>query len=150
MKKENTYLAGEIPWSWRWLSQGEAHPLHSGCADPCDFSKYGKLDCVICGGGGLCSCSPLVEKKKKNLKKYINKSNPFFKGFYLFIFRQRGREGEREREKYQCVVASWYWGPGPQPRHVPWLGIEPATLWSSARAQPTELQQPGLKSIFMG
>ena len=26
----------------------------------------------------------------------------FFKGFYLFIFRERGREGE----KYQWVVAS--------------------------------------------
>ena len=22
-----------------------------------------------------------------------------------------------------------YWGPGPQPRHVPWLGIELATFW---------------------
>ena len=22
-----------------------------------------------------------------------------------------------------------YWGPGLQPRHVPWLGIEPVTLW---------------------
>ena len=21
------------------------------------------------------------------------------------------------------------WGPGPQPRHVPWLGIQPANLW---------------------
>ena len=30
----------------------------------------------------------------------------FFKRFYLFIFRQRGREGEREGEKYQCVVVS--------------------------------------------
>ena len=27
---------------------------------------------------------------------------PFFKRFYLFILRERGREGE----KYQCVVAS--------------------------------------------
>ena len=26
--------------------------------------------------------------------------------FYLFIFRERGREGEREGEKRQCVVAS--------------------------------------------
>ena len=26
--------------------------------------------------------------------------------FYLFIFRQRGREGEREGEKHQYVVAS--------------------------------------------
>ena len=24
-----------------------------------------------------------------------------------------------------------YWGPGPHPRHVPWPGIEPATLWFS-------------------
>ena len=30
----------------------------------------------------------------------------FVLGFYLFIFRERGREGEREGEKYQCVVAS--------------------------------------------
>ena len=30
----------------------------------------------------------------------------FFKRFYLFIFRQKGREGEREGEKHQCVVAS--------------------------------------------
>ena len=26
--------------------------------------------------------------------------------FYLFNFRQRGKEGEREGEKYQCAVAS--------------------------------------------
>ena len=32
----------------------------------------------------------------------------FFKRFYfyLFIFRERGREGEREGEKHHCVVAS--------------------------------------------
>ena len=57
-----------------------------------------------------------------------------FKKNYLFIFRQRGREGE----KHQCVVASHgdqrvprcpYWGPGLQPRHVPWLGIKPVILW---------------------
>ena len=36
----------------------------------------------------------------------------FFLRFYLFIFRQRGREGQREEEKYQCVVAS----------HVPHTG----------------------------
>ena len=56
----HTYLAGEIPWSRRWFSQGEAHPLHSGCADPCDFPKCGKLDCIICGSGGLRSRFPLV------------------------------------------------------------------------------------------
>ena len=31
--------------------------------------------------------------------------NLFLKRFYLFIFRERGREGEREGEKHQCVVA---------------------------------------------
>ena len=50
-----------------------------------------------------------------------------------FTFRQRGREGERKGQKYHCrVVASQappYWGPGQQYRHVPWLGIELATLW---------------------
>ena len=34
-----------------------------------------------------------------NLKK-------LFKRFYVFIFRERGREGEREGEKHQCMVAS--------------------------------------------
>ena len=51
---------------------------------------------------------------------------PFFKkGFYLFIFRQKRGEGEK------CVVDSCvpHTGkPGLQLRHVPWLGIEPATL----------------------
>ena len=28
------------------------------------------------------------------------------KKFYLFIFRERGREGEREGEKHHCVVVS--------------------------------------------
>ena len=30
-----------------------------------------------------------------------------------------------------CLSHASDWGPGPQPRHVPWLGIEPATLWFS-------------------
>ena len=28
-----------------------------------------------------------------------------------------------------CLSCAPYWGPGPQPRHVPWLGIELAALW---------------------
>ena len=30
----------------------------------------------------------------------------WFLRFYLFIFRERGREGDREEKKHQCVVAS--------------------------------------------
>ena len=50
--------------------------------------------------------------------------------FKSIIFRE-GKAG-REGEKHQCVIASHtppHWRPGQQPRHVPWLGIEPATLW---------------------
>ena len=50
----------------------------------------------------------------------------FFTRFYLFIFRQLGKEGDREGEKHQCVVASHASPTGDlalQPRHVPWLGI---------------------------
>ena len=50
------------------------------------------------------------------------KTSFFFKRFYLFIFREKGREGEREGEKHQCVVASQVpptGEPGLQPRHVP-------------------------------
>ena len=60
----------------------------------------------------------------------------FFKLFiYLFLERAGGRE--KEREEHQCVKETSisclsttpYWGPGLQPRHVPWLELEPATFW---------------------
>ena len=60
MLPTHTYLAGEIPWSWRWFTQGEAQPLHFGCADHCEFPKCGNLDCIICGSGGLRPRSPLI------------------------------------------------------------------------------------------
>ena len=37
---------------------------------------------------------------------YFGALYSFLKRFYLFIFRERGREGDREGEKHQCVVAS--------------------------------------------
>ena len=43
-----------------------------------------------------------------------------------------------------CLLHAPCWGPGPQPRNVPWLGIEPEPFGSQACAQPTELHQPGL------
>ena len=54
----------------------------------------------------------------------------FFKIFYLFLERGEGTEKERERETSMCVCLSCapHWGPGLQPRNVPWLGITLATL----------------------
>ena len=41
-------------------------------------------------------------------------------------------ERRRERNKTQtpicCLSHTPSWGPGPQPRHVPWLGIKPVTF----------------------
>ena len=45
------------------------------------------------------------------------------------------------------LLCSPYWGPGLQPRHVPWLGIEPATLWFAACTQSIELHQLGIFSF---
>ena len=60
----------------------------------------------------------------------------FFKRFYLFNFRERRREGKRGGEKQPCVTGTFIsylsysprGGPGLQSRHVPWLGIKPATF----------------------
>ena len=62
----------------------------------------------------------------------------------LIDFRKRGREGEREGEKHRCeretsincLSCTW----PEQPRHVPWLGIEPRGWWM---LQTTEAHPPG-------
>ena len=108
----------------------------------------------------------------KEILKEKNPTNPSEKLFTLFIFldffydinhtiyttfiiiiiiiRERGREGERGRETSMCGCLSHgpHWGPGLQPRHVPWLGIEPATVWFTACAQSTEPHQPGLYMLL--
>ena len=43
-----------------------------------------------------------------------------------------------------CLSSAPYWGPGRQPRHVPSLGVEPATLSLQAGVQSAEPQQPVL------
>ena len=46
----------------------------------------------------------------------------------LFLERGSGRE-RRETSICGCLSCATYRRPGLQPRHVPWLGIEPETLW---------------------
>ena len=54
----------------------------------------------------------------------------FFLIFYLFLGRQEGREKKRrEASMCDCLSHAPDWGPGPQPRHVPWLENEPVSLW---------------------
>ena len=47
----------------------------------------------------------------------------------LFFSRERERKRGRETSMCGCLSCTPNWGHGPQPRHVPWLGIEPVTLW---------------------
>ena len=60
----------------------------------------------------------------------------FFKKDFIYLFLERGERGrKRWRETSLCGYLSHapYWGPWPQPRHVPWLGIESVTLWFAGR-----------------
>ena len=75
----------------------------------------------------------------------------------LFLERGEGKEKERERnvnvwEKYQSPLTHPQRGPGSQPKHVPWLGIQwPFGSWAST--QSTKLHQPGLPDslrLFLG
>ena len=55
--------------------------------------------------------------------------------------------GRKKGEQHPCVVTpsrAPHWGPGPQPRPVPCLGIELGTLWLIGRRASTKPHQPGL------
>ena len=69
---------------------------------------------------------------------------------------------EREGKKHPCAKDTLIsclshapnWGPGPQPRHVPWLGIEPATFWFAGQhsihwATPTTASFWNMNQISM-
>ena len=50
-----------------------------------------------------------------------------------FSFSKGGRKRGRETSMCGCLSCAPYWEPGPQPRHLLWLGIEPATLWFASQ-----------------
>ena len=66
---------------------------------------------------------------------FVQKTYNFLKRFYLFIFRERkgGRKRGREPSICGCLLCVPYWGPGLQPRHVPWLGMELVTFCFAGR-----------------
>ena len=75
----------------------------------------------------------------------------FFKDF-TYLFLERGGRNDRGRGASMCGHLSCvpYWGPGPQPRYVPWLGIELETLLFAGRhsihwATPARVQYLILK-----
>ena len=59
----------------------------------------------------------------------------FWKILFIYFYREGKGRRKRGRETSMCGCLSHapYWGPGLQPRHVPWLGIELETLWFTGR-----------------
>ena len=62
--------------------------------------------------------------------------------------REKGRERNINMREMGCLLHTPDWELGLQPRHVPWLGIEPVIFGSQAGTQSTEPHQPGLFFIF--
>ena len=54
----------------------------------------------------------------------------FLKILFIYFWREGkwGRKRGREISMCGCLSCVPYWGPGLQPRHVPWLEIKPVTL----------------------
>ena len=102
------------------------HKWALGPDQPCLDLSSEFTECVILGTLATLSVpSSFIHLLSSFLPPFL------FLRFYWFIFRERGREGETGRETSMCGCLSCIpqWGPGPQPRHVSWLGIEPVTLW---------------------
>ena len=70
----------------------------------------------------------------RHLQHAQNRPHPpyiFFKKGFIYLFLEKGEGREKERERNINGVASHRcptWGANLQPKHVPWLEIEPATL----------------------
>ena len=86
--------------------------------------KRSLLSCCIILGNKSFTGSKLLSSTKHRRKLFFKKDFT-----YLFLEREGGREKERETSMCDCVSRTPYWGPGPRSKHVPWLEIEPGTIW---------------------
>ena len=123
--------------------EGEKHQ----CVVASHMAPTGDLAC----NPGMCpdwelNCRPFDSQNNPIRCYYIIFKTIFF-WFYLFIFREKGKEGEREGEKHQCVIASQTPSTG-NLAHNPGMCPDWELNWwpfgSQAHAQSTELHQPGL------
>ena len=110
-----------------------AHVLHFSCV-------FTFLEIIKHDTSNMC-----IFSIKMIAQKFIN----FYKFFKILIFREGGREKGKCQWEISCALLAPSWGPGLQPRHVPWLGIEPATFSVHRSAlKSTEPHQPGWQVFF--
>ena len=80
-------------------------------------------------------------QSQQESKPHVHASFKFLSVLYiylkiLFICFLRERKGGRKKGRETwigCFSHTPNGGPGPQPRHVPWLGIKPETFWFSGQ-----------------
>ena len=93
---------------------------------PWDDDTKKRTICLLCSAGELYAFLFHIQLWNTSL------SSLFFFFKILFIFRERGREGEKI-SMCGCLLHTLNGGPGPQCKHMPWLGIEPATFQFTGR-----------------
>ena len=109
------------------------HTLHLGLNE-IQMTKFQSSAIIV----NYCSISHAFVLFLKDGNEVVSASrqlNFYFFSRFFFIFREGEGRRKRERNIYvqeiHGLVASHApnWGPGLQPRHVPWLGIKPVTFW---------------------
>ena len=147
-------LQGNLLWhvkKWNWELKGLSSSLHGWLAFWSDkFLTPLSLRFLVCqmeNKNALRVVRIYVDDTDKNSAyvkcnsdvTYFNKQWLLYVSFLkilfiLFLDTEEGRE-KRRRETSMCGCLSHipYWEPGLQPRPVPWLGIEPVTLWFTGR-----------------
>ena len=128
MIHSSTDLYNNIKWSYYLSLPTAPHPSPAPCMVdsiwiiPLLLENFKNFKCTRPGTSGRiwrwCSGN------------FLSRITVFFK-LFIYLFLETGREGERGRETSMCgcLLHTPYWGPGLQPRRVPWLGIKLATLW---------------------
>ena len=106
-------MKGSYWWTWKLL-------YWTTTTKKPDFKEFILCDCGLRG---------------KISELYLQFIYLFLKILFIYFWREGKGGGEKGRKTPICGCLSHapHQGPGPQPRCVPWLGIELATLWFAGR-----------------
>ena len=118
----------------QWML-GKKYEIYFISYRQCEASHWaiGCLCVCVVGWWGACGRWTIEQGSNYEWVGWGGEDNPsmryFFKDFIYFLEGKGGKKRGREAPICGCLLHVPHWGPGLQPRHVPWLGIEPAILW---------------------
>ena len=99
-----TNKTGTSPFLWNLQSGGHGQPTDKQAGSDLSNRVVVRHDCRL---GAACL---------------------FVLRFYLFTVREQGGRRRGRETSIRCLSHTPSWGPGLQPKHVPWLGIKPVTF----------------------